>query len=117
MNTIPGSGPRADLGDAAPARAHAIEITSFKLRGCSAAHFIAANAELDLWLRRQPGFRSRTIAERADGAIWDVLVWDSVEQGEASAARLMDEQRDSPVHALIDMRTVSWTVSPVLHAY
>lgn len=94
----------------------AIEITSFKLRGCSAAQFIAANVELDSWLQRQPGFRSRTIAERADGTILDVLAWDSVEQGEASAARLMDEQRDSPVHALIDQRTVSWTVSPVLHA-
>lgn len=94
----------------------AIEITSFKLRGCSAAQFIEVNAELDVWLRRQPGFRSRTIAQRADGVILDVLVWDCVEQGEASAARLMDEQRDSVVHSLIDMRTVSWTVSPVLHA-
>jgi hypothetical protein len=94
----------------------AIEITSFKLRDCTAAQFVTANAELDLWLKRQPGFRSRSIAERADGVIWDVLVWDSVALGEASAARLMDEQRDSVVHGLIDMRTVCWTVSPVLHA-
>jgi hypothetical protein len=96
---------------------NAIEITSFRLRCCSPAQFIAANAELDVWLGRQPGFRSRTIAERADGFILDVLVWDSVELGEASAARLMDELRDSVVHTLIDMRTVTWTVSPVLHAF
>jgi hypothetical protein len=94
----------------------AIEITTFKLRGCNAAQFVAANAEFDMWLRRQPGFRSRTIAERSDGIIVDVLRWDSVELGEASAARLMDEQRDSIVHSLIDMNTVSWTVSPVLHS-
>jgi hypothetical protein len=62
-------------------------------------------------------FRWRTIAERADGVIMDVLVWDSVEPGEASAARLMEEQRDSVVHSLINMRTVSWTVSPVLHSF
>jgi hypothetical protein len=94
----------------------AIEITTFTLRDCSAAQFIAANADLDVWLRRQPGFRSRSIAERADGVILDVLVWDSAAQAEASTARLMDELRDSPAHALIDQRSVAWSVAPVLHA-
>ena len=38
----------------------AVEITTFKLvRGCSGDKFIAANAEIDAWLKGQPGFRSR----------------------------------------------------------
>ena len=37
----------------------AIEITTFELNGCSVKEFVAANAEVDAWLKRQPGFRSR----------------------------------------------------------
>ena len=93
----------------------AIEITTFQLNDCTCAEFIAANAELDVWLARQPGFRSRTMAEQKDGTIIDMLFWDSVAQGTASMHRLMDEMRDSPVHGLIDQGTVSWSIAPVRH--
>jgi hypothetical protein len=93
----------------------AIEITTFQLNGCTCREFIAANAELDLWLARQPGFQSRTMAEQKDGAIVDMLLWDSVAQGTASMHRLMDELRDSPVHGMIDQDTVSWSIAPVRH--
>jgi hypothetical protein len=92
----------------------AIEITSFRLTGDFEA-FVAANVEVDAWLARQPGFRSRRIAQRDDGTVVDVLVWASVADGVAAADRLMDELAEAPVHALIDQGTVSWTVSPVLH--
>jgi len=94
----------------------AVEITTFKLvRGCSGDKFIAANAEIDAWLKRQSGFRSRRILERDDGTIVDMLLWDSAAESEASMHRLMDELRDSPVHKMIDQRTVSWSVLPVRH--
>jgi hypothetical protein len=80
------------------------------------ADFIAVNVDVDAWLSRQPGFRSRRIAQRDDGVIVDMLIWDSVEEAEDSMHRLMDELRDSPVHALIDQRTVSWTVASVGHS-
>ena len=44
----------------------AIEVTTFRLNGRSCAEFVAANADIDAWLRRQPGFLSRRIAERDD---------------------------------------------------
>jgi hypothetical protein len=47
----------------------AVEVTTFRLDGCTCAEFVDANAEVDRWLRRQPGFRSRRIAERDDGEI------------------------------------------------
>lgn len=93
----------------------AIEITTFQLNGCTCQEFIAANAELDVWLARQPGFQSRTMAEQKDGTIVDMLVWDSVAQGTASMHRLMDELRDSPVQGMIDQDTVSWSIAPVRH--
>jgi len=90
----------------------AIEITTFKLiRKATLTDFIAANADVDAWLLRQPGFRSRRIAQRDNGVIVDLLFWDSPEQAEAAMHRLIDELSDSPVHALIDQRTVSWSVA------
>jgi hypothetical protein len=93
----------------------AIEITTFKLRRHSCSEFVAANAEIDDWLRRQRGFRSRRIAERDDGAIVDMLIWDSVADGEAAMRRLMEELRHSEVHSMIDQRSVSWTIASVQH--
>ncbi|WP_038484546.1 hypothetical protein [Collimonas arenae] len=93
----------------------AIEITTFKLAGYSCAEFAEANAELDDWLRQQPGFQSRRMAEQPDGTIVDMLLWDSVAKGTASMHRLMDEMRYSPVHSMIDQETVSWNIAPVRH--
>lgn len=98
-----------------PLAMEAVEITTFRLRGCSVEEFIVANVEVDAWLRRQPGFRSRRIMEQADGSVADVLVWAAVTDGRAAADGLMDELADSPVHDLIDQRTVCWSVSPVRH--
>ncbi|MDQ1166144.1 hypothetical protein [Flavobacterium sp. SORGH_AS_0622] len=39
----------------------AIELTAFKLRGFTTKQFIEANAAIDAFLKRQKGFRSRTI--------------------------------------------------------
>jgi hypothetical protein len=94
----------------------AIEITTFKLvKGHSAEDFVAANAGIDEWLKRQPGFQSRRIAVRDDATVVDMLLWASVAEAEDAMSRLMDELHDSPVHAMIDQRTVSWNVSPVRH--
>jgi hypothetical protein len=94
----------------------AIEVTTFRLNGQSCTQFVAANADIDAWLKRQPGFRSRRIAERDDGTIVDVLVWASVEAGRNAASGIMTEMGHSPVHAMIDQRTVDWTVAPVRHS-
>ncbi len=94
----------------------AIEITRFRLAaGLTIADFVAANADVDAWLTRQPGFLSRHIAQEPDGQVIDMLLWASASQGEAAAERLMRELAASPVHGAIDQRTVSWTIAPVFH--
>ncbi|MBB3392307.1 hypothetical protein FHT82_005088 [Rhizobium sp. BK275] len=96
--------------------AHAIEITSFRLKdGLVAQDFLAANADVEPWLRRQPGFRSRIMVEHEDGTITDMVIWDTARQASDSASRLMRELADSPVHAVIDQTTVSWTIGSVFH--
>ncbi|WP_066681162.1 hypothetical protein [Caulobacter sp. CCH9-E1] len=99
-----------------PVPSQAIEITRFDLvEGLTIGDFIRANADVDPWLLRQPGFVSRQIAQDADGQIIDMLVWASAAQGRAAAGRLMSELANSPVHDAIDQNTVSWTVAPVFH--
>jgi hypothetical protein len=43
-------------------------------------------------------------------------LWDTPDHGEKAAERLLTELRDSPVHAMIDRRTVRWQVLRVRHA-
>ncbi|MGF6936030.1 hypothetical protein OKW41_005192 [Paraburkholderia sp. UCT70] len=92
----------------------AVEITTFKLaRGLTVEAFIAANADIDEWLGRQPGFQSRRIAEAADGSIVDMLIWDSVVNGTDAAERIMNEMGHSPVHAAINQQSVVWSIAQV----
>ena len=92
-----------------------LEVTSFKLAGFSGAQFVAANDEVNDYLRRQPGFRWRRIAQHADGTVIDIVAWDTMANAEASASGIMTEMAGSPVHGLIDQSTVDWTVAPVRH--
>jgi hypothetical protein len=75
-------GCRCERADRSPDRAglsamtEAIEITTFRLvAGRTAKDFVAANADINEWLKRQPGFQSRRIAELDDGSIVDMLIW------------------------------------------
>jgi len=92
-----------------------LELTTFKLNGYSCEAFIAANADIDDWLKQQPGFQSRRIIQKSDGTILDLLIWDSTAHGTQAMTRLMDEMAHSPVHDMIDQQTVSWNVFPVKH--
>lgn len=96
----------------------AIEIVTFRLvRGVSFADFVDANREVDAWLKQQPGFRSRRIAEERNYSVVDVLLWDSEAAARTAMHKLMDELADSLVHALIDHATVSWTVAKIRHKH
>ena len=92
-----------------------IEITTFKIKGCTFAEFIKANASIDEWLKKQPGFQSRRMAKKEDGTVVDMLIWDSVEEGTDAANRIIAETSDSKVHSLINQGTVVWNMYPVYH--
>lgn len=94
----------------------ALETTTFQLvEGRTLSDFIAANADVDAWLLRQEGFKSRRIAQGAGGVVVDMLIWTTADAARRATRRLMSELRDSPVHAVIDQGTVRWQVSTVAH--
>lgn len=95
----------------------AVETTTFRLaRGVTMEQFIEANADVDAWLRRQPGFIWRRICQHVDGRVVDVLLWASVDDGENAAAGVVTEMAASPVHAAIDPSTVDWSVAACHHS-
>ncbi|TFW27930.1 hypothetical protein [Duganella callida] len=94
----------------------AMEITSFHLAaGVTMDDFIAANADVDAWLRQQPGFILRRICQAADGLVTDMLLWKSAQDGKRAASAIMTELAHSPVHAAIDQTTVDWSVNTCRH--
>ena len=95
-------------------KSEAIEVTTFKLQGCSIDEFITANQEIDVFLKRQIGFRSRKLFE-INGLIYDLLIWDSEQNGTNAMHKLMVELSHSPVHKMINQQTVSWNITTVKH--
>ncbi|BDZ48603.1 hypothetical protein GCM10025867_08440 [Frondihabitans sucicola] len=93
-----------------------LEVTTLRpVAGLSTADFVAANADIDEYLKRQPGFEWRRILEAADGTIIDIVAYDSMEHARAGAAGISDERAASPVHATIDHSTVDWKLTTVAH--
>ncbi|WP_428231444.1 hypothetical protein [Flavobacterium sp.] len=93
----------------------ATELTTFKLNNCTILQFIAANQEVDEFLKRQKGFVSRSIFELKKDVVYDLLVWESTEDGTNAMHKLMTELSDAAVHDLIDQSTVSWNIAPIEH--
>ena len=94
----------------------AMEITTFRLtQGVTMQAFIAANADVDIWLQQQPGFILRRMNQRSDGTVVDMLLWTSAAKGRRAAAGIVSELADSPVHAAIDQSTVDWSVETCQH--
>lgn len=93
-----------------------LEVTTLRpAPGLSAADFITANADIDEYLKRQPGFEWRRIMEAGDGTIIDIVAYDSMEHAKSGAAGISSEMAGSPVHATIDHSTVDWKLTTVLH--
>ncbi|ASU37161.1 hypothetical protein hmeg3_01855 [Herbaspirillum sp. meg3] len=96
--------------------AEAMEITTFFLaKNVTMKGFIAANADVDAWLKLQPGFILRRITQRADGLVTDMLLWTSAKNGERAAHGIVTELAGSPVHAAVDHSTVDWSVNVCRH--
>lgn len=94
----------------------ALEVTILRpAPGMTAVDFVAANADIDDYLRRQPGFLWRRIAETDDGTVIDIVAYESKALAMAEAGGISGEMAGSPVHGSIDHSTVEWRVADVLH--
>ena len=83
-------------------------------RGLTSADFVEANADVNDYLRRQPGFLWRRIVETDDGRIVDIVACDTRAHATSGAAGITGEMSGSPVHAAIDHATVDWQITTLL---
>ena len=96
--------------------AETLEITTLRpAPGLSAADFVKANADIDAYLKRQPGFLWRRIVETDDGRVIDIVAYDSLPHARTGAVGITGEMADSPVHATIDHDSVDWQLTTALH--
>jgi hypothetical protein len=94
-----------------------LEVTTLRpAAGLTTADFVTANADIDEYLKRQPGFQWRRILETGDGTIIDIVAYDSMGHARAGAAGIGGEMADSPVHATIDHSSVDWNLTTVAHS-
>ncbi|MFJ3403825.1 hypothetical protein [Promicromonospora sp. NPDC090134] len=92
-----------------------LEITTLRpAPGLTATDFVAANTDIDDYLKRQPGFRWRRIVQRDDGTVVDIVAYDGRAHAQSGASGIMSEMADSPVHGTIDHGTVDWQLTTVL---
>ncbi|MFC4036250.1 hypothetical protein ACFO3J_33115 [Streptomyces polygonati] len=95
--------------------AEILEVTTLRpAPGLAPEDFVAANADINAYLKRQPGFQWRRIVVRDDGTVLDIVAYDSIEHARAGAAGITGEMADSPVHDAIDHGTVDWQLTTVL---
>ena len=79
-----------------------LELVTFRLVRGTGQQFIDANAAISDWLKRQPGFVSRHLAEREDGAFVDIVFWQSHEAALAASGKIMEEMAQSEAMTMID---------------
>jgi heme-degrading monooxygenase HmoA len=90
-----------------------LELVTFRLARGDAEAFAAANAELNDWLKQQPGFISRHLAERDDGSFVDAVLWSNNESAHAAGERILAEMGESEAMQMIDPRSVTMSHSAV----
>jgi hypothetical protein len=92
-----------------------LEVTTLRpAPGLTPEDFVAANADINDYLKARPGFQWRRIIVRDDGRILDIVAYDSIEHARSGAAGITGEMGASPVHAAIDHGTVDWQFTTVL---
>lgn len=78
-----------------------IELVTFRLATGDADSFVAANATVNDWLKKQPGFISRRLGQKTDGGWIDVLLWSSNDAAKTAGAKAMTELSNCSAMAMI----------------
>lgn len=92
----------------------AVELTSFLLtKNKTLNDFIETTQDIHVWLSKQTGFRRRHTFEDDSGRIYDLVFWTKESQGIKAMHDMLEIFAASPVHKMIDQRTVNWCVQPV----
>lgn len=83
-----------------------LELVTFRLAGADPEGFLSANAAVNVWVQRQPGFVSRTLSEDGDGLWTDMVVWTSRAEAEAAAAQMNADMDEPEAMGMIEVSSI-----------
>ncbi|MFT4765580.1 MAG: hypothetical protein ACI9OH_002692 [Oleispira sp.] len=84
-----------------------LELVTFKLaNGISDEAFLVENEHLNHWVKSQPGFEYRALAQANDGSWTDTVFWQSMEAASAAQQRFGEEPSLQGMMKVIDMESV-----------
>lgn len=84
-----------------------LELVTFRTPSVAPDRFVADNAEINDWLKRQPGFHWRHLAAQEDGSWVDVVLWDDRETANRAAEKLLVEMAACPAMTAIDPASIA----------
>lgn len=92
-----------------------IESVTFKLKsGVASEDFLAANQQINEWVKAQPGFESRHLARSKEDVWLDSALWHTQADAERASQQFMNELCDSKFMQMIDEASVNMSQSTVL---
>jgi len=84
-----------------------LELVTFKLaKGISDEVFLAENEHLNNWVKTQPGFEYRALAQTNDGRWTDTVFWQDMETASAAQQSFGDEPSLQGMMKVIDMDSI-----------
>ncbi len=84
-----------------------LELVTFKLaEGISEQAFLAENEHLNQWVKKQPGFEYRALAQAEDGSWTDTVFWQDMEKAAAAQQSFGEEPSLQGMMKVIDMESV-----------
>lgn len=84
-----------------------LELVTFRTAGTDAARFLDANAEVNDWLKKQPGFLARHLAHKDDDSWVDIVLWQDNDAAQKAAAKLMEEMAHCEAMVAIDPASIA----------
>lgn len=91
-----------------------IEIVSYRLKADKTpADLAVANAAVNQFVLKQPGFIYRSSSSDDTGLIYNIIYWQTMELAQAAAGDFRQDAAAGALFALIDEKTVSISHMPV----
>ncbi len=91
-----------------------IELVRYQLKdGVSATELQATHEGINTFLKQQPGFIYRSNSQDAEGTLYDIVYWQSMEQAQAAGEAFMNSSACAALMTITDESSVNMTHMPV----
>jgi len=92
-----------------------VEMVSYRLKNnISSEQLAATHAQVNDFLRQQPGFMYRSLSEDDKGLLFDVVYWQNMTSAKNAGEKFMTDPAGQSLIALTDETSITMRHMPVL---